>query len=233
MKRALIVVAKRPAPGQTKTRLCPPLTPRQASELYRCFLLDTLDLVARVDGVQGLVAYLPLDAQDYFRAVAPPGFACVPQQGAHLGERLDRALRLVLAQGYEQVVVMNSDGPTLPLRFLEDAFRRLEDPRVDVVLGPSDDGGYYLIGLKRPCSALFDVTMSTPRVFEDTRARARESGLTLVCVPCWYDVDVAEDLERLAAELDAAPPDVAAHTRRFLATVRLSVSADEAQCPSE
>ncbi|MBN1401798.1 MAG: TIGR04282 family arsenosugar biosynthesis glycosyltransferase [Anaerolineae bacterium] len=216
MKRALIVVAKVPSPGQTKTRLCPALTAQEAVELYRAFLLDTLHLMQQVQEADHVIAYLPEDAEPYFRTIAPQGFLSVPQRGEDLGQRLSHVLASYLADGYDQAVVMNSDGPTLPASYLMEAFRRLDQPEIDVVLGPSDDGGYYLIGLKRACSALFEVTMSTPTVLDDTLERAHLSGLAAACLPPWYDVDVHEDLARLIAELDSLPEAVARFTRRFL-----------------
>jgi rSAM/selenodomain-associated transferase 1 len=204
VKRALVVVAKEPVPGQTKTRLSPPLDPEQAVELYRAFLLDTLDLVAQVEGASAIVAYTP-------------GFGLVPQVGENLGQRLDHVSTHCLGTGYDQVVVMNSDGPTLPVEHLRQAFDLLDRPGIDVVLGPSDDGGYYLVGLKRSCPALFDVVMSTPTVLQETLARAREQGLRSACLPSWYDVDTPTDLQRLGKELLSRPDHVAARTRRLLA----------------
>ena len=118
-RNALLVVAKRPAPGQTKTRLTPPLSPEQAAALYECLLRDTLDLIRRVPDVQPVIAFLPDApqdgrARDYFAALAPD-FELLPQEGADLGARLDNALSHYLARGYERVAIMNSDGPTLPV----------------------------------------------------------------------------------------------------------------------
>ena len=216
MNRALIVMAKRPWPGETKTRLSPPLTPTDASALYRCLLLDTLDLMNRLQSIRGVVAYSPAHAKQYFRTIVPDGFELIPQQGLNLGERLDNVLRRCLERGYVQAVVMNSDGPTLPADYLLRAFRCLDDGDVDVVLGPSDDGGYYLIGLKQPCSALFDIVMSTSTVFQETMERARRQGLRVTCLPPWYDVDTPEELRRLATEVSSLPDEVASNTRRFL-----------------
>lgn len=217
MDRVLIVVAKAPLVGRTKTRLCPPLSARQAMELYRCFLLDTLELMRRVDSVQRIIAYLPSEAQPFFRRIAPTGFDFIPQIGASLGERLDNVLTRWLQSGYRQAVVMDSDSPTLPVAYLRQAFRELDDPTVDVVLGPSDDGGYYLIGLKSPCSALFrGIAMSTSTVLAETLERAQKQELRVACLPRWYDVDKAEDLQRLIEELRSQPDHVAQHTRTFL-----------------
>jgi rSAM/selenodomain-associated transferase 1 len=212
---ALIVVAKRPAPGQTKTRLTPALSIEQAAALYECLLRDTLDLVRRVPNVQPVIAYLPAHARDYFIDLAPD-FQHICQEGSDLGSRLDNALTHFLGLGYRRVVIMNSDGPTLPVTSLTQAFQSLTDD-VDVVLGPCDDGGYYLIGLKRPAPRLLrEVRMSTPAVVAATLALAAEEGLQVELLPVWYDVDDAASLARLVTELAQAPPEVARHTRAFL-----------------
>jgi hypothetical protein len=209
------VVAKQPSPGQTKTRLTPPLTPEQAAALYECFLLDTLDLVRGVSGVQPVIAYSPLEAADYFAHLAPD-FERIPQVGLDLGARLDNALTEYLHRGVRRVAIMNSDGPTLPLAHLMAAFDRLAGD-ADVVLGPADDGGYYLIGLKRPAPRLLrEVRMSTPHVAADTLALAAEEGLRVALLPPWYDVDDVQSLERLKRELAGAPAHVAKRTRALL-----------------
>jgi uncharacterized protein len=214
-KNALLVVAKRPAPGRTKTRLTPPMTPEQAAALYECFLLDTLDLMRRVPGVQPVIAYLPAEAQAYFAGLAPD-FEHIPQEGDDLGSRLDNALTEYLNRGYQHVAIMNSDGPTLPLANLVSAFASLVEG-ADVVLGPADDGGYYLIGLKQPAPRLLrEVRMSTPHVTADTLAVAEEERLKVVQLPAWYDVDDVESLARLKDELAVAPAHVAPHTRALL-----------------
>ena len=212
----LIVVAKRPAPGRTKTRLTPPLLPEQAADLYECFLQDTLDLMRQVPGVRRAIAYLPLEARSYFAQLAPD-FDLIPQTGNDLGVRLDNALSHYLEQGYDHVAIMNSDGPTLPIGHLRQAFAALSD-HADVVLGPSDDGGYYLIGLQRPAPRLLrEVRMSTPHVTADTLALAREENLRVTLLPTWYDVDDVAALQRLSVELRDAPSSCATHTRAFMA----------------
>jgi rSAM/selenodomain-associated transferase 1 len=211
----LLVVAKRPSPGQTKTRLTPPLSPEQAAALYECFLVDTIDLMRQVPGVQPVIAFLPQEDADYFTRLAPD-FERIPQSGADLGARLDNALTEYLGRGVRRVVIMNSDGPTLPLDHLIAAFDLL-DGDVDVVLGPADDGGYYLIGLKRPAPRLLrEVRMSTSHVAADTLALAAEEGLSVALLPSWYDVDDVESLARLREELVSAPAHVAPHTRALL-----------------
>ena len=220
-KRTLIVMAKEPSPGKTKTRLSPPLSQEEAKEFYQCSLLDTLELMRRVDSVVPVIAYSPPEGLRYFQTIAPRGFALVPQIGKDLGERLDHVLREHLRSEQQRAVVMNSDGPTLPVEYVQQAFLHLDDPSVDVVLGPSDDGGYYLIGLRRPCSALFDVIMSTATVLRETLERAEQRGLRAVCLPSWFDVDTPEDLRRLSTEIDSLPDHVAANTRRFLSKIAI------------
>jgi rSAM/selenodomain-associated transferase 1 len=212
-RNALIVVAKRPTPGKTKTRLSPPLTPELSSALYECFLFDTLDQMRQVDEAQRVIAYL--DERDYFQRLAPD-FELIPQEGHDLGERLDNALTLYLSRGYERVIIMDSDSPTLPPDYLSRAFHVLSDG-ADVVLGPCEDGGYYLIGLKKPIPRLLrEVHMSTPTVATETIALAKEEGLNLISLPIWYDIDDVASLSRLIQEIEYLSPTVAVHTRRFL-----------------
>jgi len=212
---ALLIMAKRPTPGRTKTRLVPPLSPQQAAALYECFLRDTIELVRQVPGVRPVIAYVPPGEQAYFAELAPD-FEYYQQEGPDLGARLDNGLTHYLGLGYRQVAAINSDGPTLPPAYLAAAF---EEPgrKADVVLGPSDDGGYYLIGLKHPAPRLLrEVRMSTPHVTTDTLALAAEEGLKVALLPAWYDVDDAQSLARLQAELATAPPEVAPQTQAFL-----------------
>jgi rSAM/selenodomain-associated transferase 1 len=214
--KALFVVAKQPAAGQTKTRLCPPLDGATAAALYTCFLRDTLALMDQVADVQRTIAYLPEEAAGYFRDLAP-AMGLIPQRGADLAARLDRLLTDALTGGAQQAVVMDSDSPTLPASYIAQAFALL-DGLYDMVLGPCDDGGYYLIGLKQPQPRLFhEVTMSTPTVVRDTLAIAAELGLRTALLPTWYDVDTVAELARLRQELAEAAPEIAPQTRRFLA----------------
>lgn len=210
---ALIVVAKHPAPGKTKTRLSPPLTPELASALYESFLFDTLDQMRQVTNSRRVIAYL--DERDYFKRIAPD-FELIPQEGHDLGERLDHALTSYLSLGYERAVIMDSDSPTLPPAYLSQAFDVLS-AGADVVLGPCEDGGYYLIGIKRPAPRLLrEVHMSTPTVAAETIALAKEEGLRLISLPTWYDVDDAASLSRLRQEIEALHSSGAVHTRQFL-----------------
>jgi rSAM/selenodomain-associated transferase 1 len=213
-RRALIVMAKQPVAGQTKTRLSPPLSPSEAAELYTCLLLDTLEAVRDAAGqltLRPFIAFYPAQGQSEFQALAPD-FQLLAQQGYNLSERLSGALLSVQKQGYDQVTAINSDSPALPATFLVQAYSELNDPGVDIVLGPCDDGGYYLIGWKRPYPNLVrDVTMSTPTVLADTVAMALDIGLRVAMLPHWYDVDDAAALSRLQASGHAGQ-----HVKEFI-----------------
>lgn len=209
-------MAKEPLPGQVKTRLCSSCTLEEAAELYRCFLLDTFDLVASLQGIMVTVAYFPSEAEAAFKAMAPPAFELMPQRGADLGERLSSAFEQLFSLGYERVVAIGADSPTLPSEYIERALESLARAENDVVLGPSADGGYYLIGMKAFHPELFQgVAMGTERVLSQTLQRAHRANLGVSLLPPWYDVDTQDDLERLRAELRVTSQ-VAMHTRAFL-----------------
>lgn len=169
-----------------------------------------------VPDVERVLAYTPADAEPFFRHLAPD-MGATAQQGGDLGARLDHVMTNAFQQGAEQVIVMSSDCPTLPPQYIADAFAAL-DQGADVALGPSDDGGYYLIGLTKPQPRLLrEVPMSTPSVLHDTLAIAAELGLQTRLLPLWYDVDTLAELKRLCDELRDQPDWThAAATRQFL-----------------
>ena len=149
------------------------------------------------------------------------------QQPERLAERLQFVLSAALEQGFRQVAAINSDSPTLPPHLLGTAFHRLDDPHIDAVFGPCADGGYYLIGVKMPPGRLVtDVQMSTPTVLRDTLAIAAEEGIRVDLLPEWYDVDSAQDLNRLTAEL-ASHPERAPAASDFLKSTWTSMSSSQ------
>jgi rSAM/selenodomain-associated transferase 1 len=216
MKRALILFAKRPAAGQTKTRLAGVLGLQGAADLYSCFLRDALEEARRVPGALRALAYAPGDAEAFFAALAP-SYTLLPQHGADLGERMDLALRHFLEAGYDQAALVGSDIPLLTAQTIAEAFGLL-DRGADAVFGPADDGGYYLVALARPQPALLrSVHMSTPDVLRETLALAEVAGVHTALLHPLYDVDTPDDLRRLRGDIAAAPAEVAPHTRAFLA----------------
>ena len=226
---ALAVMAKAPRPGKVKTRLAPPLTLEQSAALNTCFLRDTTANIAGVaaqGSATGIICYTPIGDEEAFDGLLPNGFALIAQRGDGFGERLHCAATDILACGFAAVCLIDSDSPTLPQTALEAAVEALLQPGDRVVLGGSDDGGYYLIGLKAAHPQPFErITWSTGVVLAETRERVTEAGLTLVELPTWYDVDDGATLRVLAAELlDGQRPGFAAvdgfdaeATRTFLA----------------
>ena len=203
---AVVVMTKVPGMAVVKSRLHDFLGEAQATELYRCFLLDRLDAVARLDEVSGAVAYTPREAEALMRTLAPPSLGLVPQRGADLGERLSAVLTELLGRGHAGAIAVDSDSPTLPMAYVLEAATALSASACDVVLGPCEDGGYYLVGLRSPRPALFEgIPWSTDAVFALTLAKARASGLSVHILPPWFDVDTEADLERLHAEIVAGP----------------------------
>jgi rSAM/selenodomain-associated transferase 1 len=209
-------MAKAPRAGEVKTRLCPPLSLGDAAELYRRFLLDKIDQVRALGTASPAIAYTPAEARALFEELAP-GFVLVSQRGADLGDRLASSLGELLDKGHPGALAIDSDTPTLPLGFLRQALDLVATPEIDVVLGPTEDGGYYLIGLRTVHRELFEgMAWSTSQVLAETIRRADRKGLRVACLPPWYDIDTADDLARLEATLAASDGDAPRHTRRFL-----------------
>ena len=201
---AVAVMAKVPGTAVVMSRLHTVLTPEQATALYRCVLLDRLDGLATVSDIERVVAFTPPESGDEMAALVPAGFRCVPQQGRDLGERLAGLLAGLLAEGHTAAIAIDSDSPTLPMAHVAEAAKVLNERTADVVIGPADDGGYYLIGMTQPLPQLFDgVAWSTSSVLPTTLARARELGVRPHLLPPWFDVDTERDLIRLRDQMNA------------------------------
>ena len=223
---ALTIMAKRPLAGEVKTRLCPPLTPEEAAQVAHAFLLDKLEQVRRIPGVARFVAFFPSEAEAFFRTQAGKAFSLLPQRGADLGERLADVSDRLLGAGFNAVMIIGTDSPTLPDAALQEAQEALTRDRADVVLGPVDDGGYYLIGLRRPSRSLFHgIAWSTDTVLLQTVARAKAAGLRTHLLPRWFDVDAEPALRRLGRDLaDGRIP--ASRTRACLLGLASSTGRD-------
>jgi rSAM/selenodomain-associated transferase 1 len=197
---ALVIFAKAPIPGETKTRLVPPLTFEEAAALARALLMDQLDHLASFSGAELFVAFAPESAAELFRAFVPARWSCFPQQGDDLGERMQRAIGHLLSRGFTNVVLIGGDLPPLPLSTFHAAYGALNAGR-DVVLGPSADGGYYLVGMSRPIADLFTgIAWSRADVFQNTVDKLARAGLTCECVPLSRDIDTPEDLKILSRD---------------------------------
>src|SRR5262249_228975 len=191
--------------GQVKTRLVPPLTPSEAADLSSCLLRDTAASIAQVaarTAADPIAVYAPVGSEKEYDFLLPDGFRLLIQSDRFLGYRLYNATNDLLAAGYASVCLINSDSPALPPERLESAIAALERPGDRIVLGPADDGGYYLIGLKYAHRRLFErVEWSTDKVFGQTIERANELHLEIQMLPAWYDLDDAGTLARACQEL--------------------------------
>ena len=214
----LALFAKAPIPGQVKTRLCPPLSLSEAASLYEAMLLDILEQHASFRGADRVLWYSPPEAASWFEPAAAQGYRLRPQQGSDLAARMRTLFRVHAREGYGRIVLRGTDSPTLPLERVSSAFEALE--RVDLVLCPDRDGGYNLIGLRRPIDALFDLELSTASVLERTLARASESGLCVEILPPHHDVDTAADLAEMRGGLSE---ELTPHTLCWLRKTRGSI----------
>ena len=224
---AIAVMAKAPRIGAAKTRLVPPLSAAEAAALSACFIRDAVENIAAAAqqvAIEGYIAFSPLGAETEFARLLADGTRLLASRHSGLAASLYDAVEDLLAMGYGSACLVNSDSPTLPTSLLVEAARALSAAGDRIVLGPAEDGGYYLIGLKQAHARLFDdIAWSTPQVFAQTVDRAREIGLEPLVLPMWYDVDDVEALRRLNAELlsdegngDHAAAYRAPHTAAFL-----------------
>lgn len=225
MRCALIVFAKPPVAGAVKTRLVPPLSEDNAARLYAAFVEDSLQSYAALNADTRLyMAGERAGAADPNSSVArndvpglelPTGIQVFSQAGCGLGARMSRAFDETFRAGYSRAVIVGTDHPTLPMAYLQRAFDAL-DREGAVVIGPAEDGGYYLLGMNEPHPELFrDMTYSHARVFEETMRRLGDAAGSATMLPSWYDVDRPGELTRLASDLENAP-DRAPRTRAVL-----------------
>ena len=207
MKTCLTVFAKQPIPNRVKTRLIPPLSPEQAATLYTAFLIDWCEALAELADVDIVIAYTPPEAQPDLQTLIGDDATYIPQIGDDLGERLTSATQWAAEHGYTKILIVGSDSPTLPILYVSEAITRLNTQ--DVVIGPSVDGGYYLIGfavenLTTIVPLVFsEVAWSTADVLQQTITRIQSAEATLGLLPPWYDIDNAEDLAFLHAHISA------------------------------
>ena len=201
----IAVMAKASLSGKTKTRLVPPLTFEEAAAFNTAFLKDVAANIAaagREAPISAYMAYGPPGTESFFHATFAPSVGLIESWYPNFGDCLFVAIEQVLARGHTSAVVLNSDSPTLPTALLVETARALALPGDRAVLGPSNDGGYYLLGLKAPHRRLFDdVAWSTDRVAQQTRERAAEIGLDVHVLPEWYDVDDVASLQMLHDEV--------------------------------
>jgi uncharacterized protein len=223
----IAVMAKASRPGRTKTRLVPPLTFEEAAACNTAFLRDVADntlAAARHASIGGYMAFGPPQSRPFFQEHMPSEIGLIEAWYPNFGDCLFTAIAQLLERGHRSAVVLNSDSPTLPTSLLIEAAEVLSRPGDRAVLGPADDGGYYLLGLKTAHRRLFqDVAWSTEHVARQTLERAAELGLPVHMLPTWYDVDDIRALRLLQTELfedqSFAPglcPNQPRHTRALM-----------------
>ena len=205
MAACVIVFVKNPVHGQVKTRLIPHLSPEQAASLYQAFLVDWCNTLSTISAAHRVIAYTPPEGLKALQALIGEDSVYIPQQGATLGERLIAAAHWACNRDYAKFLFVGSDSPTLPIQYVEHAFDLLESR--DVVIGPSVDGGYYLIcfsahGASLSIPTIFEeITWGTDVVFRQTLGKIQTINALLGVLPPWYDVDTPTGLQLLRDHL--------------------------------
>jgi len=224
---ALGIMTKAPQAGKVKTRLVPPLTPEEAAELNVCFLRDLAGSISQAcleSSAQGVGVYTPVGSESVYESILPKDFFLLPQRGQEFGERLIFAAEDLFTVGFESACLINSDSPTVPASTFVKAANELAKAGDHIVLGPADDGGYYLIGLKKLHKGLFEeIDWSTEQVFDQTMHRAGKIGVEVHQLAYGFDVDDQATLARLCDTLlgpeAKSPSNIALNTRKFLSEI--------------
>ncbi len=191
-ENAVILFARDPVLGRVKTRLSPFLDDKSILRLYICFLQDSLDKIRQVKNADLFVGIAPSDQSGFFTGIPSSGIRLFVQEGKDLGDRIRRSIQDRLGEGYERVVIIGSDSPSLPVSYIEKAL----DSDKDLVLGPSTDGGYYLIGMRGKMVEVFEaINWGTEKVLQETFERFAGGRAELELLPVWYDVDSPDDLK--------------------------------------
>ena len=213
---ALILLAKAPIPGQVKTRLCPPLTGKEAASLYACLLEDTAAEMARLRRVHLYLFFSPPGSEGFFRRDPFSVFEPIPQSGGNLGERMANAFRTAFGRGFARAVLVGADCPVLSAPLVRAAFRELSSS-AGAVFGPSDDGGFYLIALSSNVPSLFrGVDWGTASVLSEVSLRCRAAGIPYALLPPGFDIDTVDDVTALARRVRTRSSPACPRTRQWL-----------------
>ncbi len=220
MKKAIVVFAKAPIAGQVKTRLIGALTPEEAKDLYICFLKDTFEFLEELqdddEELSLVLCFTPANELEAFEAADLNGCLLISQSGTDLGERMKNCFDDLFTMNFHSVMIIGADTPTLPNEIITEAFTLLAEDKKAVTIGPTLDGGYYLIGMNSPHPALFEnISWSSDQVMLQTRQRAEMNSIKLSLLEEWFDVDSPGDLERLTLHITAEESE-AYYTKRFL-----------------
>ena len=214
--RSIVMLSKAPEPGKVKTRLASHMSDLEAALLQEAFVLDTLGSLACIEDTKKYLACHPDKNHIFFKEIEE-NFVVTTfnQAGQDLGERMENAFRYLRDQGHKEIVVIGSDSPTLPVEILNDAFQRLK--KDELVIGPSLDGGYYLIGISGKIPDLFSgIEWGTDKVFEETLKKLKENKLDFSLLPFWYDIDTIKELRFMQIHLDAMNDGSCVRTREII-----------------
>jgi len=219
MSTCLIIFAKSPIPGKVKTRLTPLITPTKAAELYEAFIADTISNTLKLKCDMITIAYSPSYAEKTFQRLCGQSVDYLPQKGDGLGERMKHAFKHSFDKGFERTIIIGTDSPTLPLSYIQKAFDVLKE--IPVAIGPTFDGGYYLVGLSEQNDKIFDdIEWSTSSVFSQTLTKIKTANKQSYVLYPWYDVDTPDSLEFLRSHILAMKlsgnEDIPENTSRFL-----------------
>lgn len=193
-RNALIVFVKAPIKGMVKTRLSPHLSDIEILRLYKSFLKMITMRCGMLKGVDRFLGCTPSKDDAFLLSLSKRyGYECFEQRGKNLGERILNAFKEYFNEGYRKVVIIGSDSPTIPLEYIKDAFRSLD--KIDFVLGPCIDGGYYLVGARAVYEDIFKgIPWDTSEVLNKTLDRLNSKDIDYFLLPFWYDIDRIEDL---------------------------------------
>jgi rSAM/selenodomain-associated transferase 1 len=201
---AVAVMAKAPTAGQVKTRLLPALTAQAAADLSRALLVDQLNQLRELDATDFYLVFTPNEARSLMTEMAPPCFCLLPQNEGDLGARMAAVFTTLAQMGRKNIVLIGGDLPPVPLRYFAAAYAFLESSSRRVVLGPSRDGGYYLVGANQPIPELFQgMSWSHSQVLAQTLDKLTGLQIDYHLLPPWFDIDTPDDLRYLESVLDA------------------------------
>ena len=195
---AVILFARDPILGQVKTRLSSSFDDETILRLYTCFVEDSLEKIRQVDNADCFVGISPSNLSGFFNGIEDSDTRLFIQQGKDLGEKMRQAFVDRFSDGYKKVVIIGSDSPSLPVSYINQTLTSDKD----LILGPSIDGGYYLIAMTGKVSEVFGgIAWGTDQVLDETLYRVKKTGISLELLPVWYDVDMPKDLKFLKTHL--------------------------------
>jgi len=220
---ALVIMAKAPTPGRVKTRLMPFLSGSQAAALCRALLVDQLEHLCAVRNADLYLAFSPRDVRRSMRRMAPARFQLFPQHGRDLGERMHDIFTTLFAKGHKRIVLIGADLLPVPLSRFAQAFAYLDHPGPSAVLGPSTDGGYYLIALNRSLPEIFiRMRWSHDQVFAQTLLRFHALHVPTLELPLWFDIDRPADLIFVRSALDSRLRRTAPKTSQIVCSIKIA-----------